>query len=164
MSKAPSIVLLDVNVWLDNYLPGRPSTADSRLLLDWLNQHGVTITYPITAPTTLFYLIQQAMKQASRIENGSLEQSDAQTINDIAWACIENMADIGAPVGADASDFWLARKYRSIHADLEDNLVLAAAERAQVDYLVTSDKSLLGKSTVPALSPHDFVQVVCCYT
>ena len=161
MSKIPSVVLLDVDVWLDNYLPDRPAGADSRLMLDWLIEHDVAISYPITAPATLFYLIQQAMKQASRIENGSLNQSDVQSINETAWACIENMAEIGVPVGADASDFWIARKYRAIHADLEDNLVLAAAERAQADYLVTSDKSLLGKSTVPALSPHDFIQVVC---
>lgn len=161
MSKVPSVVLLDVDVWLDNYLPDRPAGADSRLMLDWLVEHDVTISYPITAPATLFYLIQQAMIQASRIDNASLNQSDVQSINETAWACIENMAEIGVSVGADASDFWLARKYRSIHTDLEDNLLLAAAERAQADYLVTSDKSLLGKSTVPALSPHDFIQVVC---
>ena len=39
--------------------------------------------------------------------------------------------------------------------------VLAAAERAQVDYLVTGDEALLKKATVPALLPRDFVQVVC---
>ena len=161
MSRVPSIVLLDVNVWLDNYLPGRPAATDSRLLLDWLDHRSVAIAYPITAPSTVFYLIKQALKQASRIGGKVLEQGDARTIEEIAWACIENMAEIGTPVGADTSDFWLARKYRSIHSDLEDNLVLAAAERAQVDYLVTSDKTLLMKSTVPALSPHDFVQVVC---
>ena len=33
--------------------------------------------------------------------------------------------------------------------------VLAAAERAHVDYLVTSDRQLIQKATVPALAPKD---------
>ena len=63
MAKVPSSVLLDVNVWLDNYLPGRPSAGDSRSLLDWLYARDVSILYPVTAPGTVFYLVQQGMKQ-----------------------------------------------------------------------------------------------------
>ena len=161
MAKLPSSVLLDVNVWVDNYLPGRSSASQSRALLNWLQENDVSILYPVTAPGTVFYLLQQGMKRLARADRGALKQGDAQAIGESAWACIENMAEIGVPVGADVSDFWIARKLRSIHGDLEDNFVLAAAERAQVDYLVTSDEALLRKATVPALSPHDFVQVVC---
>jgi predicted nucleic acid-binding protein len=90
-----------------------------------------------------------------------LKREDAEAIRDIAWACVDNMSELGTPVGADESDLWLARKYRRLHPDLEDDLVLAAAERAQADYLVTSDEALLRKAMVPALSPEDFVRVVC---
>ena len=161
MAKAPTSVLLDVNVWLDNYLPGRPASTCSRDLIEWLSEHEIAILYPITAPNNVFYLVQQAMKQAAVVDGSALDQARYEAIRALAWACIENMAGLGAPVGADVSDFWLARKFHAIHSDLEDNFVLAAAERAQVDYLVTSDKTLLSKSPVPALSPHDFVQVVC---
>ena len=161
MAKVPSSVLLDVNVWLDNYLPGRPSAGDSRSLLDWLYARDVSILYPVTAPGTVFYLVQQGMKQIARADSNEVSQEHAKAISLSAWACIDNMAELGAPVGADVSDFWVARKLRSVHPDLEDNFVLAAAERAQVDYLVTGDEALLKKATVPALSPRDFVQVVC---
>jgi predicted nucleic acid-binding protein len=60
----------------------------------------------------------------------------------------------------DNSDVWLARKYRTLHDDFEDNFILAAAERAKVDFLVTSDQSLLRKATVAALSPQDMLAVL----
>ena len=44
--------------------------------------------------------------------------------------------------------------------DFEDNFILAAAERAKVDFLVTSDQSLLRKATVAALSPQDMLAVL----
>ena len=39
-------------------------------------------------------------------------------------------------------------------------MVLAAAERAKVDYLVTSDKQLIQKATVAALTPQDMLSVL----
>ena len=161
MANVPSTVLLDINVWLDNYLPGRPSSPDSRALIDWLGRQDAAILFPITAPGTVFYVIQQALKQAARLDGAELRQEDAEAIRAAAWACVENMAELGTPVGADGSDLWLACKLRPAHADLEDNLVLAAAERARADYLVTGDAALLGKPTVPTMTPGDFVQLVC---
>ncbi len=160
MAQRPSSVLLDVNVWLDNYLPDRPNSADARALFSWLRQQDVSVLYPITAPSTVFYVLQQSLKRAAQVEGVSLQQGDAIAIREIAWACVENMAELGAPVGADVSDFWRARKYRSVHADLEDNFVLAAADRSQAGYLITDDEALLKKSVIPALSIHDFLELV----
>lgn len=161
MAKRPNMVLLDVNVLLDNYLPDRPEGPASQKLITWLKQNDVSITYPVSAPGTVFYLLQQGLKHRMREKGLALQHNTAAAIQSITWACIDNMAELGTPVGADASDFWLAREYQGIHGDLEDNFVLAAAERAQVDYLITNDKALLQKSTVPALSPSDFLQVLC---
>lgn len=159
MAKDPSSVLLDVNVWLDSYLPDRPCSNDARALLSWLEERGIAILYPITAPGTVFYVVQQALKRAAKVDGVTLRQADALAVRELAWACVENMAELGAPVGADASDFWFARKCRSLHADLEDNLVLAAAERSQAGYLITSDEALLKKSPIPALTARDFMLI-----
>ena len=43
---------------------------------------------------------------------------------------------------------------RSVHGDFEDNLVLAAAERANATYLVTNDEQLIKHAPVTALTPH----------
>jgi predicted nucleic acid-binding protein len=60
----------------------------------------------------------------------------------------------------DEADMWLARKYRAVHEDLEDNFVLAAADRAQVDYLVSSDVRLLRKARVPAVAPAELLRIL----
>lgn len=78
----------------------------------------------------------------------------------MAWACVDRMRDFAVAVGADESDVWLASKYRSFNWDLEDNMVLAAAKRANVDYLATNDKDLIAKATVAALAPADLVKLI----
>ena len=50
---------------------------------------------------------------------------------------------------------WLACKYRQVHDDFEDDLLIAAAQRAQADYLVTNDERLLKHAPVAALSARD---------
>lgn len=70
------------------------------------------------------------------------------------------MMDVGVPVGADGSDVWIAQHLRGVHADFEDDMVLAAAMRAKPDYLITSDRQLIQKSTVAALTPEDMLTVL----
>ena len=52
-------------------------------------------------------------------------------------------------VGADESDLWTACNLRSVHNDLEDNLVVAAAQRADATYLVTNDEALIKHAPSP---------------
>ena len=77
-----------------------------------------------------------------------------------AWACVENMERNATAVGLDASDVWLAHKFKPVHDDFEDNLVVAAARRAKADYLVTNDERLLRHSPVAALSPRDMLALL----
>jgi predicted nucleic acid-binding protein len=70
------------------------------------------------------------------------------------------MMEVGAPVGADVSDVWIAQHLRDMHPDFEDDMVLAAARRAGVDYLVTSDRQLIQKADVVALTPEDMLTVL----
>ena len=60
-----------------------------------------------------------------------------------------------AGVACDQADVWMARKQRCLHEDYEDNLVVAAAQRAHADCLVTNDQNLLEHSPVAALSCAD---------
>lgn len=55
---------------------------------------------------------------------------------------------------------WLARKHLRISEDFEDCLVLAAAQRAKADLLVTSDEVLLRHAPVVALSVDVFLALV----
>ena len=160
MSNTPLRLLLDTNVLLDEYLPMRPGSQVSRTLLCTAQEQGLDLLYPARVLVDIHYQIASTLKRLVRAERGVLSESDAQSIQRIAWSCIDNLCEFATAVGLDESDIWLARKYRRFNGDFEDNFVLAAAERAQVDYLVTSDQKLLRKATVAALSPADMLSLL----
>ena len=154
MSARHPIVLVDTNVWLDNFLCGRPGSRDSREFLASAFERGVGLVYPVHVVKDVFYLIQLTLKRRAR-EDGELTEGDAAAIAKIAWSCVQNMRAVATAVGADESDVWQACRYLQLTGDLEDNMVLAAAERAKADFLVTNDMRLIAKATVPAFSPKD---------
>ena len=45
----------------------------------------------------------------------------------------------------------------TINTDFEDDVIVAAAQTAGMDFLVTNDKTLFAKSIVPALSSEDIL-------
>ena len=154
MSADRPIAIVDTNVWLDNYLGSRPHSRASREFIVSALECGVQLAYPVHAVKDVFYLLQLNLKRKAR-ENGDLSEGDAAAITAAAWSCVQNMREMATAVGADESDVWQACKYRQLTGDLEDNLVIAAAQRAQADFLVTNDKKLIHKAPVPAFMPED---------
>ena len=118
------------------------------------------LLFPARAIVDVHYVIYRTFKQMVREERGVVQETDARAIAEVAWGCVDNLCELATAVGMDGSDVWLARKYRALHGDLEDNFVLAAAERADADFLVTSDQQLLRKATVAALSPKDMLALL----
>lgn len=147
-------MLVDTNVWLDNYLSDRPNAAASRQFLDYARTCNAQFLYPVHCLNDFFLLIQSHLKRKTR-ELYELTEQDVLAIREIAWSCMENLRESATAVGADESDAWRACKYRALTNDLEDNFLLAAAERATVDFIVTNDKSLIRKATVNAYTPID---------
>lgn len=146
-------ILVDTNVWLDNYLPNRPHGEESRSFLDEATMLGAELVYPASIVKDVFYVVGSEYKRMLRVEGREVTQSDALAINRIAWAVVDNMSELATPVGMDLSDIWLASKWRGVDHDLEDNLIRAAARRAKVDLVVTWDKGLLAKALVPTVTP-----------
>ena len=62
---------------------------------------------------------------------------------------------LATAVGIDDSDLWLARKLRPLGIEFEDGIIVAAAQRAGADYLVTRDERLLRKAPIAAKTPED---------
>ena len=154
MSKQ-TIALVDTNIWLDNYLGDRPGAAGSRAFLDRAFAERVVLCYAVTTAKDLFYIIAQALKAQTRDSGREVTEEVALAATETAWKCVENMREAAIAIGADEADLWLAVKYRPLVNDLEDNLIMAAAERAKADFIVTRDKGLLAKSTVAAHTPED---------
>ena len=68
---------------------------------------------------------------------------------------MRSMREQATAVGADESDLWKACALHSIHNDLEDNLIVAAAQQANASYLVTNDEGLIKHAPVATLTPKD---------
>lgn len=91
---------------------------------------------------------------------GALDEASVRAIGDAALAFVRNMTENATAVGADASDLWLADKYLTLHRDYEDNLVLAACKRAQIDYLVTNNRKLLEHADLAAKTPRQMMPIL----
>lgn len=152
-------LLLDTSMWLDNYIPGRAGCDVVGEVLRLAIERRHELLYAATTAKDVFYLIAHAYKAQARAQGG-LDEAGARAINEVAWACVDNMGELATAVGADVSDLWLARRYKALHPDFEDDLVLAAAQRAHVDYLVTSDEGLIRHAPVRALSAQDMLAVL----
>lgn len=160
MSHIQHSILLDTNIWIDFYLRWRDNSELVSRLIELAMKNDFELLYAAHSVKDVFYLINAELKRAARQQSGKMNDSTALAAKTTSWACIENMCENASAIGADNSDIWLARKYRQLHDDLEDNLILAAAQRADVDFIVTSDKALLQKSTVAAHTPQDAVALL----
>lgn len=145
-------------MWIDYYLGYRAGHAEAYELLRLANELDIRLLYAVTSSKDLFYLISADYKQACRrAHGGKLEPGEATSADATAWGCLDHLAESATAVACDHSDVWLARKQRAVHGDYEDNLVVAAAQRAGADFLVTNDEKLLRHCPVAALDTRDAV-------
>lgn len=156
----PSRVLLDTNVWLDAFDGARPRSHAANELIDVCVRKGIDLLYAVGTAKDVYYLVGASLRRQARTAGGAVSEDQARTITTYAATCVTNMDEIATAVSADSSDVWLARKYQRIHADFEDCMVLAAAQRAKADYLVTNDEAFLRHAPVAALSVEDFLALV----
>ena len=155
----PPRVLVDTNVWLDYFIGIRQGHDSAQAFLNSSNRAEVQLLYPAAALQDVFYLLMRELKRIAR-SVAPVTEGDAQAIRRIAWGCVDNMRELATAVGMDESDLWLACKYRTLTWDLEDNVVLAAAQRAEADYLVTNDRELIQHATIAALTPADMTALL----
>ena len=153
-------LLLDTNVWVDNYCSHHASSEVARQLILAAYGRGLTLLYPVGILKDVFYVLGHEFRRLAAAGGEPLSEGDALAIRQVVWGCIDNMCSIATAVGADEGDVWLARKYRKLNGDLGDNMVLAAAQRAGADYIVTSDQGLIRRATTAALTPRDMLAVL----
>lgn len=159
MPTRPASILVDTNVWVDYFIAGRSGNADAVEFLETAWRESAQLLYPIGALQDIFAVLIMELKRETRMVR-EVDEACMAALRRIAWGCVDSIRDGACAVGADESDAWLACKYRKINWDLEDNMVLAAAERAGADYLVTSDRVLISKANVAAMRPGDMAALL----
>lgn len=153
-------ILVDSCVWVDNYLGHHPRHDDSFAFLNRAYEVGATLLYGASKLETIFYVLVAEAKRMIRAEKGGVRNADAASARAFAWGCLQNMRDFATAVGVDEADLWLASKYRSVSSDFEDNVLIAAAQRANADYLVTWDAALLRTPIVRTATPLEMLALI----
>ena len=149
----PLRILVDTNVWLDQFLPARPHERESRMFIDHAVERGASLAYAAGSLKDVFYIIGNECKRLARGNDGELAEADALYAQEYAWGCIEAIQNMASPVGMDLVDIRKASIWRRSNSDFEDNLIRAAADRLEADFVVTWDKGMLSKCFVPTVTP-----------
>lgn len=152
--------MVDTNVWVDSCCPDHSETDASRAFLTRSMKEEAQLFFPVHIAKDVLYIIRHELKRAIVSETGSIDGETSRAISQISLAFVKNMTESATPVGADASDLWLAEKYLSLHSDYEDNLVLAACRRIEADFLVTNDCRLLEHADIAAKTPCQMMAIL----
>ena len=160
VSGAPLKIMVDANVWVDSFCVDHAESLAARAFIGQAAETGALLFFPVHIAKDVLYVVQHELKRSVLASGAALDEASARAIGDAALAFVRNMTENATAVGADASDLWLADKYLALHRDYEDNLVLAACKRAQVDYLVTNDRKLLEHADLAAKTPRQMMPIL----
>ncbi len=151
MTGCPSMVLLDTNVWLDDFIPSRARHDVVRKMIDRLIRSDVTLLFAMTSTKDVYYALASYFKGEVRRSGEALTDAAAYAADEAAWGFLQLMGRIATPVGVDMSDYWVASQLKYVHHDYGDNLVVAAAHEA-----------LLRHAPLAAYSPEDMLRYLDC--
>jgi len=141
--------LVDTNVWIDYFMASEPHYEVVLDFFEAVDKRGGTLLY---APTTLkdvFYLVPRILRRTALTAN----QLDETSYVPAAWACVRSMTEIAVAAPLSLPECDLAWMLRNTHADLEDNLVVAAAETCNADYVVSYDRAMLEHFSPACITP-----------
>ena len=159
MSSGKPIILVDTCVWLDLFLLDRPGRKDAQALVRYALNGEIPLVYASHSALDVYAKAGICAKRFFR-EAGQLSETQARAARTFAWDCATQMREVATPVPADMSDFYYAEKFRPLHEDLEDNLILAGCNRARASYLVTTDKRLLRHADVLTKTPAEMLALL----
>ena len=139
--------ILDTNVWID-YFCGFDPNRSIASLLELSAQGKAEVLYVPTSAKDVFYIIPRRLKRA--VEGDGCSSA---SYNEVAWACLEAMMNLGTAAPLSFAECELARMLKNTYNDFEDNLILASGETAQADYVVTNDGGMLKSMPETCVTP-----------
>lgn len=160
MTDAPKLIMVDTNVWVDLYVPGRPLREASLAFFEAAQRSDVELLFTLEIARAVFRLVAYEAKAWVRQDKGELSEAYAHAIAAHSWDFVRDMQEHGTAVGSATADLWLAEKLRDEHAEIEDNLIVAACMRTGASYLVTNDRALLHHAPVAAVTPSQMVTLL----
>jgi len=163
MSDKPLLLMVDANVWIDLYVPGRPLREDALAFFDATQGPEVELAFTLEIARAVYRVVAHEAKRWVRASKGVLSEAYARAIAAHAWDFVEDMQKYGTAVGSGTADLWLASKLRDEHSEIEDDLIVAACMRLRSDYLVTNDATLIAHAPVAAVTPAQMLKLLALH-
>lgn len=107
----------------------------------------------------VFFLIGVSLKGWARETGEKVTEESALAVNEISWACLSQIQGMSIVLNLGFAEHLEASALRSKNPDYEDNLLLATAQNAKVDYIITKGKGLLANDVVSAITPAEYVEM-----
>lgn len=170
----PRDVFLDTNVLLDHLLhrdehDGRGGTA--KAMLEACVRHDVILRCAPTSLKDIAYITETSLRRAFRSvvrpsaggepADSLVERELMRTLlRKIPWNCIERTLSLCevAPIDRTTCDRAISLCER--HDDFEDDLIIAAAQQAGSDHVVTSDKALIEHFPELCITPRRLMELL----
>ena len=150
-----SRLLLDTNVWLDYYLDARGRGREATALVEACVSNDISLLYAPTSAKDLFYLIPRRLRQ---LEPGG--RGGDVSFAPAAWACVSHMMELAVAAPQSQAECAVARLMRDRFDDFEDSLVVASADAAGADFVVTGDRQLLRAMPEACVTPARALQLL----
>ena len=150
-------LLLDTNVWLSYLLAREPEHVFASQLITAAGKYGVTLAY---APSTLkdvFYVAPRILRQRAMSEGVYVEGT---SYKPAAWGCVKKITEIAVAAPQSLVECEMAYSLRNVHYDYEDNLLFAAAETCNADYIVTTDEEFLKHYAPSCITPEQALHLI----
>lgn len=153
-------IMLDTNVLVDFLLGREPGCSACKQIIALSDPCQHALYTASTSMKDAYYLVRAGLMRQERLESGSVSEGQAHAASEIAWACVRQLMDTALVIAVGQSECLSAMTLRVLHDDFEDDLVLAAAREADVDFLVTSDAQLVKHAAVACLQPADMAALL----
>jgi len=133
-------ILIDANVTLDVLLQRQPFYISGMHILS-LSKSGIDLFISASTITDLYYIIHKELKS---------KETSIQLLKNL----IKNV-NIAAVSGSE-----IRRAIDLDWGDFEDAVQFAAGESLAVDYIITRNTSDFSSTTIPVVTPNDFLRIV----
>ena len=156
----PLKLMLDTNVWLDYFLARTPGhRAASELLELAEDSERIALYTSSLSIKDLAYLLERDMKAGAREAGVAVTERVSAAARETAWGCVRLVLEQSLIVPVGHPEVLQAFTLKSVHDDLEDDLLLGSAYRADVDCVVTYDAALARRSPVRCVSVHEALEI-----
>lgn len=160
MNRKHLSLLVDTNVWVD-FILGREGASSVLKMLNAASEDEDPIAVTTSIMKDAFFIIGATIKRKAREEgvSESAFQDVSVAAKEVAWSSLMTIQRFSIMLNQGFQEHLEAMTLRDVHNDYEDDLLLATAKSAKIDYLITNDKGLLSNKVVPALSPQAYLDM-----